>query len=305
MDPEFTEVLAAFTPLQFVDPPAQREALLKLRAELPEPPWPEGVERTDRLVAAAGGHQVPVRVYTPVDAAADSGVVLWIHGGGFCIGHPDEDEPLCARLAIEASAVVVSVEYRLAPEHPYPAGLDDCHSVLLALSGTGWPDGPIVVAGASAGAGLAAALAQRSRDRGGPSIAGQVLLYPFLDATLSAPSIRTLADSPVFDAEDARICWEHYLGAARTDPPAHASPPAATDLSGLPPAYLLVAGADCLRDEAIDYAVRMQAAGVPTELHVFPEVPHAFSAVLPTATASRRARAELFEVAKRMMEGAR
>ena len=134
-------------------------------------------------------------------------MVVWIHGGGYCIGHLDEDEAHCARLARDLSAVVVSVDYRLAPEHPFPAGFDDCFAVLghvAARQGLEFPTGALVVAGASAGGGLAAAVALRARDEGGPQVRGQVLLYPFLDATLRAPSIRTLADAPVFDARACR-----------------------------------------------------------------------------------------------------
>jgi acetyl esterase/lipase len=157
------------------------------------------------------------------------------------------------------------------------------------------------VAGGSAGAGLAAAVALRARDEGAPRLRGQVLIYPFLDASLGTRSIRTLADAPVFNAEDARHCWDHYLGDQRSSPPPYGSPAAAPDLAGLPPAYVVAAGADCLRDEAVDYALRLQAAGVPTELHVIPDVPHGFSALLPTASVSRRARREFTEVLARML----
>lgn len=303
MDPEFVDVLAAFPPLQFVDPPAQRAASAQLRAQLPPPPLPDGVS-VERCVVPADHAGVPVRIYRPESAGPEAGVIVWMHGGGYCVGGLEEEEPHCARLAADLSVVVVSVDYRLAPEHPFPAGFEDCCTVLRHVArsqGEGFPTGPLVIGGGSAGAGLAAAVALRARDEGGPRLHGQVLLYPFLDATLGAPSIRSLADAAVFDAEDARVCWEHYLGADRAAPPAYGSPSAATDLTGLPPTYLLAAGADCLRDEAVDYGLRLQAAGVPTELHVIPGVPHGFSALLPTASASRRSRRELNDVLARML----
>lgn len=296
MDPEFAEFLAAFPPLQFTDPAAQRELSTKLRAERPPLPWPDGVVREDRAVPGQDGHGIQVRRYLPGTPDAKTPAVLWIHGGGYCIGHLDEDEYFCARLAMDLGVVVAAVDYRLAPEDPYPAGLDDCYRALLdAVS----PE-PIVIAGISAGGGLAAALALRARDEGGPAIRAQILLCPFLDSTMSAPSISTLANALVFGAADAQHCWEHYLGAARAEPPTYGSPPAAADLSGLPPAYVLAAGEDCLRDEAIDYALRLQAAGVPTELHVVPGVPHAFTAMQPGAAVSRRLRAELTAVLGRL-----
>lgn len=306
MDPEFVDFLAAFPQLQFIDPASQRAEAARARAELPPVPWPEGVSREDRKVSGVDGHEIPIRCYVPDHAGDATPVVLWLHGGGYCIGEPDEDEPFCARLAIDLSAVVVAVEYRLAPEDPYPAGFDDCYAVLLdiaASAGSAYPSGPIVVAGLSAGGGLATAVALRARDEGGPALHGQVLLCPFLDATMSAPSISTHADAPVFNAVDARHCWEHYLGQRRNDPPTYGSPPAADDLAGLPPAYVLAAGADCLRDEAITYAVRLQSSGVPTELHVVPDVPHAFTAMRPGALISRRLHEELTAVFGRLWEG--
>jgi acetyl esterase/lipase len=306
VDPDFVDILAAFPMLQFIDPPAQRAAGEEIRAQLPPVVLPDNVDIDHRTLAAEDAHPVPVRVYRAAGTADEAGVIVWIHGGGYCVGNLDEDEAHCARLAADLHAVVVSIDYRLAPEYPFPDGFNDCFAVVrqvAALQGSDYPTGPVVVSGASAGAGLAAAVALRARDEAGPRLRGQVLLYPFLDSTLRAESITTLADAPVFNADHARVCWEHYLGDQRATPPAYGSPPAARDLTALPPAYVLVAGADCLRDEAIDYAMRLQAAGVPVELHVIPDVPHGFAALLPTATVSRRSRRELNDVLTRMLAG--
>lgn len=296
MDPEFAEFLAAMPPLQFADPAAQRELAAKTRAEWPPVPWPGGVARHDETVAGVDGTSVPIRRYVPDRAADSTPAVLWMHGGGYCIGHLDEEEAFCARLAANVGIEVVSVDYRLAPEHPYPAALDDCYSALLNFAS----GRSLVVAGLSAGAGLAAALAIRARDENGPAISGQVILTPFLDATMSGESLAVLSDAPVFNATDARQCWQHYLGPLTGAPPALASPSVAQDLSRLPPAYVLAAGADCLRDEAIEYALRLQWSGVPVELHTVPEVPHAFTALQPGAAISRRARREIESVFARL-----
>lgn len=299
IDPEFAELLAVFPPLQFVDPAAQRAALDEILRAMPPRPLPTDVLREPGVVEE-GEVTVPVRRYRLRELPANAPVLVWMHGGGYCIGTPDEDEALCGWLAAGLGAVVVSVDYRLAPEHPYPAGLDDCCAVVRSLAAE-FPDSRLGVAGASAGAGLAAAVTLRARDGACPMPVAQLLLMPFLDSTRSTHSMRVLADAPIFTAKDAEDCWTHYLGEQRADPPADGSPTAATDLSGLPPAYVAVAGIDCLRDEAIDYALRLQAAGVSTELHVVPGVPHGFTGVSPTVTASRRIMAELAAVAGRLL----
>ncbi|MFD2469032.1 alpha/beta hydrolase [Amycolatopsis silviterrae] len=299
MDSEFAGFLAAMPPLQFDDPAAQREMSAKVRAEWPPVPWPAGVSRIDEEVPVAAGWSVPIRRYVPDEAGESTPVVLWMHGGGYCIGHLDEDEVFCASLAADVGATVVSVDYRLAPEDPYPAALDDCHAALRHVAAAA----PLVVAGLSAGAGLAAAVAIRARDEGGPAIDGQVLLCPFLDATMRGASLTELPTAAVFSAEDARRCWQHYLGSLVEAPPATGSPAAARDFRRLPPAYVLAAGEDCLRDEAVEYARQLQAAGVPVELHVVPGVPHAFTALQPGAAISRRIRREVEGVFGRFTAG--
>jgi acetyl esterase len=304
VDPEFIDVLAVFPPLQFADPAAQRAAFAGMPAQ-ELPPWPDTVRRDDRGVPA-GSRSIPIRRYVP-DAATREGTVVWIHGGGYCVGTPDEDEYFCAYLARDLGAVVVSVDYRLAPEDPFPAGFDDCYAVVEAVAdgATGLGGRPIVIAGASAGAGLAAAVALRSRDEGGPALAGQLLLFPFLDATMSTASYKENADGPVFTAVDANNCWNHYLGDARQDPPPYASPSTHQDLSGLPRSYIVAAGADPLRDEAVDYALRLQAAGVSTDLQLVADVPHGFSALVPTAKASRRVRSAIVNAITQMLDNGR
>lgn len=302
MDREFAEFLEGFPALDFADPAALRAEFAGERPVSAQE-WPDGVTHEIHNVSDVDGRGIPVHRYMPESAGQAAPTVLWIHGGGYCVGDVEQDESYCAWLARDAGVVVASVEYRLAPEDPYPAGLDDCYAVLLdiaASAGEEYPTGPLVVAGGSAGGGLAAALALRARDEGGPALHGQVLLYPYLDATMSGPSLSTLSEAPVFNATDARHCWKHYLGDALSDPPAYGSPSVAEDLTALPQAYVLVAGADCLRDEAVEYALRLQSAGVPTEMHMVPDVPHGFDRLVPAAGASRRLGKEVAAVVRRM-----
>ncbi|MFC5950419.1 alpha/beta hydrolase [Pseudonocardia lutea] len=300
IDPEFVELLTVFPPLQFVDPMAQRATLAEVRRASSPSSLPEDVV-VERAVVDEAGIAVPVHRFRPQELPERAPVLIWMHGGGYCIGTPDEDAGLCAWLARKLGALVVSVDYRLAPEHPYPAGLDDCCAVVRAVSAQ-FPESRIAIGGASAGAGLAAAVTLRARSGDCPMPDAQLLIMPFLDARLSSASMHELAEAPVFTAKDAADCWRHYLGDRVGDPPADGSPSAAADLAGLPPAYVAVAGTDCLRDEAIDYALRLQAAGVPAELHVVPGVPHGFTGLLPGSTAARRIRTELAAVASRLLE---
>jgi acetyl esterase/lipase len=307
VDAEFEDVVAHFPPLQFEDPAAQRAAFEAMRAIAPPPRLPEDVEIHDTCsLPLADGHRVPVRIHVPRDLASDAPTLVWIHGGGYVVGTAGEDDALCARIASDVGIGVVSVEYRLAPEHPFPHGLDDCHAVAAALAEAHRAEpftilgtGPVVIGGGSAGAGLAAAVALRLRDEGRHALGGQILLYPFIDSTLRSPSMKSIADSAIFNAHDAEVCWQHYLGEQRFEPPAYGSPTAATDLSDLPPAYVAAAGADCLHDEAVDYALRMRAAGVEVELHSFADVPHGFTGIAPWTSASRRAIAETIDAIRR------
>lgn len=298
MDPEFAALTAVLPPIQFVDPAVQRAATAALRARVEPLVLPRRVVRDERLVERESAPPIPTRWYRP--GPVPTGVVIWLHGGGYCIGTAEQDEAFCAAVARDVGAIVVSVDYRLAPEDPFPAALDDCLTVLAAVAAD-HPGRSIALAGASAGAGLAAAAALRLRDEGGPALAGQVLLYPFIDATMSAASMTALRDAPVFGPADAARCWAHYLGGAPGDPPPYASPATHRNLTGLPPAYVVAAGADCLRDEAVDYALRLQDAGVPTELHVVAGVPHGFTALLPTAAASVRARDAMLGALRQML----
>jgi acetyl esterase len=212
---------------------------------------------------------VPVRLYFPRDTV---GTLVWFHGGGWCLGSMDEHDAFCRRFAVEADSTIVSVDYRLAPEHPFPAGLDDCYAA-TTWAATTLP-GPIAVGGDSAGGNLAAAVALRARDEG-PSPAFQLLVYPAVDAEMSYPSTKENGEGYFLYSEDIRWFWDHYLaGHDRRDP--LVSPIYVPDLAGLPPAYVVTTEYDPLRDEGEAYALLLDQAGVSTARRRWDGEMHAF-----------------------------
>jgi acetyl esterase len=215
---------------------------------------------------------VPMRVYRPSTDVRP--VVLWMHGGGWCLGSVEEYDPFCRHLARATECTVVSVDYRLAPEHPFPAGLDDCWAALQWAAAL--PGGDrLAVAGDSAGGNLAAALTLRAREAGGPPLRFQLLVYPALDHTMSFPSIVENGRGYFLYEDDVRWFRDHLLRGYDPRAPL-ASPWFADDLSGLPPAYVVTTEYDPLRDEGEAYAERLQAAGVPVTLRRYDGQMHAF-----------------------------
>ncbi|MFF1924487.1 alpha/beta hydrolase [Streptomyces sp. NPDC058221] len=244
------------------------------------PPVP-GVEVEERWVPGApGSPEVRIRVYRPGGAAAALPAVIWIHGGGFVLGNVDSVHHSAAQAASFASAVVVAVAYRLAPEDPFPAGLDDCWAALEWTAGhakeIGADPARLAVAGASSGGCLAAGLTLLARDRGGPALCFQHLSTPVLDDRLETGSMTAFLDTPIWNRRLAQESWQLYLGAGTGAAQAHAAPARTEDLGGLPPAYISTAGLDPLRDEGLLYGLRLSQAGVPVELHNFPGAYHAF-----------------------------
>jgi acetyl esterase len=218
------------------------------------------VPTEDALVPTRDGAEIRVRVYRPEGATLP---VLYVHGGGFVLGGLASCDHICRRLAVECGAVVVSVEYRLAPERPFPGPLHDCEDALDWLLTQDWDAERLVVAGDSAGGNLAAALALRLRDRGTP-LAGQLLLYPALDLTMSGDGVRGYRGVGL-TTKDCQACADAYLaGGDPTDP--LASPLLAPDLTGLAPALVVTVEHDPLHDEGGAYVQRLLEAGVPAEL---------------------------------------
>lgn len=284
MDAEHAAALAT-VPTSLVDLsdiPAARLANAELLEEMARQlPDIEGVLTNDEQAPGPNGDPaVHVRIYRPAHARSPLPALLWIHGGGMVMGTVDEDDPFCKPLAKDVNCTIVSVEYRLAPEHPYPEPLEDCYAALrwLALNAVDVGVNPtrIAVGGASAGGGLAAALALLARDRHEVRIVFQLLIYPMLDDRNVTPSSRAITHPSVWNREANIAAWRAYLGGdIGTDGVApYAAPARATELSGLPPTYIAVGELDLLLDEDIDYAQRLMQAGVATELHVYPGAFH-------------------------------
>ncbi|NNC93413.1 MAG: alpha/beta hydrolase [Acidimicrobiia bacterium] len=239
------------------------------------------IERGERFIPGpAGAPDVPVVVTRPGAVTRALPVLMHIHGGGFTGGHPESFPGTEVYWASQFDCAVVSVDYRLAPEHRFPAGIEDCYAALrwTAASRDELSIDPdhLVVAGESAGGALAAALCLMARDRNGPPITFQALQIPVLDDRLDQPSYAQAEGGPGFNSAAARDMWEHYLGEdydrSATSP--YAAPMRAKDLSGLPPTFIQTAGLDPLRDEGIQYAMRLMAEGIDVELYNAPGNSH-------------------------------
>tara|TARA_R110002049_G_scaffold4601_5_gene32547 strand:- start:756683 stop:757609 length:927 start_codon:yes stop_codon:yes gene_type:complete len=235
-------------------------------------------------VADVADHQlagINVRIYRP-QADGDAippATIVFFHGGGWVLGGLDSHDALCRRLAIAADLPVVSVEYRQPPEDPFPAAAEDCFTVCDALSvehGQLNLSANMILAGDSAGGNLAAVVGLMARERGGPPLLGQVLIYPVLDASMSTDSYQQFATDHGLTAETMAWFWQNYTGntSARRNP--LACPDAASDFSGLPPTHLIVAEYDVLRDEGLQFARRLSDAGVPTTLEHCDGMLHGF-----------------------------
>ncbi len=301
IDPELAAMIEVLPKMDLADPVAARRAFEEIIAGISfEIPGIETLEIEDRMVPGADGDpDVAVRVYRPASTSTAERVpgILMIHGGGFVIGSVEAEHAGAALTAIGTGGVVVSVDYRLAPEHPFPAGLHDCYAALSYLhaeaDALGVDPERVALSGVSAGGGLAAATALLARDHGGPPVCFQMLQIPELDDRLQTGSMQTFVDSPMWNRPLAVQSWRAYLGPlyGTADMPAYAAPARADDLSGLPPAYVSTAENDPLRDEGITYAQRLLQAGVSVELHQFPGTFHG-SALVTSAAVSKRSQRE-------------
>ncbi|MFJ2609976.1 alpha/beta hydrolase [Streptomyces sp. NPDC091279] len=307
-DADLVAAAGNFGVFDLTDPAQTRATLIAASAGRPAPDT-TGVEVTDLEVPGPPDNPlVRVRVYRPADVPDDLPAILNIHGGGFVIGRIEVDEATCLDLARRVGAVVVSVGYRLAPENPYPAGVEDCYAALTWLAAHAGElrvdAGRIAVHGISAGGGLAAAVALLARDRSGPQLAFQYLDLPELDDRRDSLSMARFTDTPGWNTPNAEISWRHYLGerAGGDDVPVYAAPGRAKDLSGLPPAYVTALEFDPCRDEAVAYAENLFAAGIPVETHVFSGAYH-LAYLMPTAKVSLRRAEERIVVLRSALHG--
>ena len=260
----------------------------KMMAAMPAGAVADGVEVRTESIPTDDGPTIDLVIYEPGERSAPSGALLWIHGGGLVMGNAELGNALCSRFAAELGMLVVSVDYRLAPEHAFPAGLHDCFDALSWLhdhsEALGVDTDRIAVGGDSAGGGLAACLAQLAHDRGGPEICFQLLQYPMLD---DRTPLRDDLTSILWTTTSNQFAWTAYLGHPPSEDESrpYASAARRADLAGLPPAWVGVGGIDLFHDECVDYVHRLRDAGVEVELHVEPGMYHAAEQLAPTAPA--------------------
>jgi acetyl esterase len=225
-----------------------------------------------------GAAGLPARAYWPT-AVEPVGALVWFHGGGWCIGDLDGFDRVCRSLCNASSATLVSIDYRLAPEHPYPAAVEDADLAVAWATGhgaeqLGFDPARVAIGGDSAGGNLATVAARHARD----TLRAQLLVYPALDAAMGSDSYREHGGFSLLTRDAMAFCWRTYLGAAGSPSGSEpdASPLNATDLSGLPPAFVAVAGWDVLRDEGVAYARALEAAGVEVTLREYEDMSHGF-----------------------------
>jgi acetyl esterase len=298
LDPEIQPIVdlmeAAPGPPAHLVPIAQGRAAHDLETAEMSGPGEEVAEVRELSVPGPGG-PIRVRLYRPLDDRPLP-LVAYLHGGGWVMGTIDAFDPLCRALANASGALIASIDYRLAPEHPFPAAPDDARAAVRWLAANaeelGADPARLGIAGDSAGGNIAAVTARRLRDEGGPPLRFQALIYPACDSALDTPSYRENGSGFGLDPESVKRYWQLYLDGADGRQP-DASPLQAPDLAGLPPAFVLTVHHDVLRDEGESYARALEAAGVPVTLRRYDGAVHGFFRWLARAELSRRAVAEV------------
>jgi acetyl esterase/lipase len=312
MDPELLVRLSRSGPIGEPGPPvgdveSRRKNLTAGMAAIAASRQPmSGIDRTDVVIAAGDGAELRLSWYTSATSDPPGSAVLYLHGGGFIVPLLPIYDDVMREYTKRSGVPMLLVDYRVAPEHPHPTPVDDCYTALCWLANNaselGVDPKRIAVMGESAGGGLAAGVALMARDRGGPALALQLLIYAMLDDRTIGPDPHLPPEYLVFGYDDNQTGWGALLGAAwrGRDVSPYAAPARATDLSGLPETYVDVGDLDILRDENIEYARRLMAAGIPTELHVVPGLPHGFEMAAPDAAATQRVMASRLRRVKRL-----
>lgn len=283
VDPSLLPGLDFMPPLDITveNLPTIRQGMEQMSAMAPEP-QDSGVEWRDERIIAPAGHELLVRIYRPIDAEGELPAILHVHGGGYVVGSVTTNHLSNIELALSTSALILSVDYRLAPETVAPGAVEDCYAALQWLHDSaeqlGIDRARIAVRGESAGGGLAAALALLARDRGGPAIAHQNLIYPMLDDRTCITRLPEHLGAFVWTPQANSFGWRSLLGQepGSADISPYAAPARAEDLAGLPPAFICVGALDLFLVEDMDYARRLIEAGVAAELHVYPGAYHGF-----------------------------
>lgn len=307
-DKDFIPYLPELPTVQDFSTVEKIQAMRAMRGEALQPiPPRDDVAMDDRAIAGLGeAPDISIRIYRPTKSSdTPRPGFLEIHGGGFILGNIEMMDGWCQMIAAEVDVIVVSVEYRLAPEDPFPAGVEDCYAVLHWIHDNadelGIDPDRVAIGGQSAGGGIAAGLALMARDKGGPPICYQLLEIPELDDQLDTPSMLAFQDTPFWNRPNAVFSWKHYLGPDhRGEPSIYAAPARAKDLSGLPPSYVSTMEFDPLRDEGLRYAMGMLAAGVSVELHNYAGTFHG-SAFLPEAEPTKRNTEEIVRILQRRL----
>ncbi|HEY3111943.1 MAG TPA: alpha/beta hydrolase [Chloroflexota bacterium] len=252
----------------------------------------EPVERVENRTIPGPAGEIPIRIYAPA-ASGPLAVLVYFHGGGWVVGNLDSHDVICRRLANQAECMVISVDYRLAPEHKFPAPLDDCFAATAWAAANvdqiGGDPMCLAVGGDSAGGNLAAAVALMARDRGGPELCFQLLIYPVINRDFETASYHENASGYGMVREDMIWFWQHYLRSDEDARNPYAAPLLARDVRDLPPALIITAGYDVLRDEAELYARHLREARVEVELAQYPTMIHGFFGMHPWIDEAKRA----------------
>jgi acetyl esterase/lipase len=302
LDPELAPIAPAFANfLNLDDIPAVRANLSVLFEQMAAqaPTFDDVVTKDHQAPGPKRAPDVLVRVYRPKNAKGVLPVIYYIHGGGMVLGAVKENDAACMNLVQQLGCAVAAVEYRLAPEHPYPAPMDDCYAGLKWLatnaSALKLDTERIAVMGHSAGGGLAAGLALLARDRKEIAIAFQVLIYPMIDDTNVKSATAAKSDHYVWSRANNLAGWKAYLGKrfGTASIPVYAAPARAKKLAGLPPAYIATGDMDLFLQEDLSYAQRLAAAGVPLDLHVYPGAFHSFDSLVGSTAIAQRANADI------------
>ncbi|MXX31832.1 MAG: alpha/beta hydrolase [Chloroflexi bacterium] len=313
MDAEHLAVLQALPfRLDLSDIPATRTVMEGLREMLAAAPLPDNVSVEDHMAPGQeGAPDVMVRTYRPASLPTNAPALYYIHGGGMVLGDVAGSDPYCANVADQLNVLVASVEYRLAPEHPFPAPIEDCYAGLRWFASSadefGIDRSRIAIGGGSAGGGLAAGLALVARDRGEVEVCFQLLVFPMLDDRNITRSSQAIVDDRVWNRAANIAGWDAYLSgnAGGDDVSPYAAPSRATDLAGLPPAYINVGTLDLFVDEDIAYAQALLAADVPVELRVYPGAFHGSNMMAPDTEISKRWNSDELAALDRALNGPR